>query len=206
MILLLLETLVLMLIMLIVHRLLLLRERSLRKCSFKIGLWLIRIIAIFMLWGKVGINIDTYINVAWHLCTHLVDLIGFRNTRVWVIVDPISTLVLLLLHVHFRSLWLIAFRANFIWLISLISFSTSSCPWGLLLRSTSASERLLFLTSPCSLQLWSFWLFILFFTTILCAALTRFIDFTVIFSKLWVLFYKAVIYLDSEFVRSTKFL
>lgn len=155
-----------------------------------------------MLWGKVGINIDTYIHVAW-LCTHLGDL-RFRNTRVWVIVDPISTLVLLMLHVHVRS-WLIAFRANFIRLkcLLILSFSTRSCPGGLLLRSTSPSERL-FLTSACWLHLWGFWLFLLF-TTILCAALT-FIYFAVIFSKLWVLFYKAVINLYSEFVGSSQFL
>ena len=104
MILLLLETLVL-----IVHRLLLLRSLKDRDNPFKIGLWLIGVIAIFMLWGKVGINVDTYIHVAW-LCTHW-DL---RFTRVRVIIDPISTVVLLL-HVHVRSR-LIAFRANFIWL------------------------------------------------------------------------------------------
>ena len=104
MILLLLETLVL-----IVHRLLLLRSLKDRDTPFKIGLWLIGVIAIFMLWGKVGINVDTYIHVAW-LCTHG-DL---RFTRVRVIIDPISTVVLLL-HVHVRSR-LIAFRANFIWL------------------------------------------------------------------------------------------
>ena len=59
MILLLLETLVL-----IVHRLLLLRSLKDRDTPFKIGLWLIGVIAIFMLWGKVGINVDTYIHVA----------------------------------------------------------------------------------------------------------------------------------------------